>query len=231
MNITQFNYNWDYWYVTKKVTFDGERRLIIVNDGVASLDIRADVYSRWVDWQGLYGRDAYYLAMRYTGLDPVPGGQTGDTYFLINGWKLLIDFSKTGVTGVLFSDDYDSAYFTFKEVLQRPVVVATLVNTVNVGGAVDTDSIATAVKASLASDFAAIPTASENADAVSLSLTDMSLETALAVRAELTAELANLDASISSRLSSSAVPDVNIKYINNVLVKGTGIAGDEWGPT
>jgi hypothetical protein len=33
-------------------------------------------------------------------------------YFLTNGWRLVVDFSKVRITGVMFSDNYDSAYFT-----------------------------------------------------------------------------------------------------------------------
>jgi hypothetical protein len=131
MNLTAFNYQWDYWEVTKKVTFDGDNRLIIVNDGVTSLDIRSDVYSRWVDWRDLYGNMAYTMAMRYTGLDDIPGGQTGDTYFLTNGWKLIVDLRKVRITGILYSDDYETAYYdalTLDAVY--PATVAALVNTV-----------------------------------------------------------------------------------------------------
>ena len=48
------------------------------------------------------------------------------------------------------------------------------------------------------------------------------------VRAELAAELAKLDATISSR-STGTVP-ADVRYVNGVAIKGSGQLGNEWGP-
>ena len=171
---------WDYWGLYQKVTFDGENKTITVNDEVTSLNIRSEIYSAWVRWLVIEHNTSYYPAMRYTGLDIIPGGFTGDTYFLINGWKLLVDLSKVSVAGILFSDDYPSAYFTPAMVQQYPAQVAALVNTVT-----NTQNIITG-------DLATIPSAAQNATAV---------------RAEISPELAaiilNLDAKLSKALTKT----------------------------
>lgn len=123
------------WALGNKVDFDGINKIIYVHPEVTDLDIRTDVYSAWVDWLVLRDNSKFLAAMRYTGFDPIGGGQyTGDTYFLINGWKLSVDLSKVRVTGVLFSDDYDTAFYTTSMVPQYPATVASLVNTVSVAG-------------------------------------------------------------------------------------------------
>ena len=100
------------WADDDKVAFDGDLKLIYVLEGTTALDIRIDVWSAWVRWQERYLDEIYLLAMRRSGLETTPLGPTGDVYFLTNGWRLVVDFSKVRITGVMFSDNYDSAYFT-----------------------------------------------------------------------------------------------------------------------
>lgn len=119
-----------YWNFRSKVTIDGDRRLILVNPNVTTLSIRADVWSRWVDWRALRGNSAFLNALRRTGLDPVPGGFTGDIYFTINDWRLAVDLTKVRITGVLNSDDSETAYCDYNGKPQYPAVVSQLVQTV-----------------------------------------------------------------------------------------------------
>lgn len=125
-------YFWDYWQLQSKVTFDGITKIAYVNPDVTVLNIRTDLWSRWVDWQALSGNDKFLLAMRRTGLDPIPGGTTGDFYFLINGWKLVIDLNKVRVLGVLYSDDYETAFYNSELTPLYPAVVSSVVNSVTV---------------------------------------------------------------------------------------------------
>lgn len=119
------------WSLGSKVDFDGASKIIYVHPEVTELSIRFDVYSAWIKWVVLRDNSKYLPAMRYTGFDPIGGGQyTGDSYFLTNGWKLSVDLAKVRVTGVLFSDDYDTAYYTPSLVSQYPATVSSLVNTV-----------------------------------------------------------------------------------------------------
>lgn len=150
---------WDYWLAAGKVTFDGINKTISVNFEVTALDIRADVYSAWVNWAALQDNTLFLQAIRYTGLDPMGGGvYTGDTYFLKNGWKLLVDLTKVKITGALLSDDFDTAYYAYDLTPQYPVTVSSLVTTV-----VTTNTIPV-ITGDLGS--LTIPTALENAAAV-----------------------------------------------------------------
>lgn len=146
MPYTHLNYgNWWRWesydalatpptFGEQKVVFDGLSRTISVVPGTAQLDIRTDVYSAWKEWTLAVG-SKWIPAIRTTGGDPTIAGQfSGDIYFLINDWKLLIDLTEVAVTGVLFSDDFDSAYYTYDEEIQFPVQVSSIVNTVEAGG-------------------------------------------------------------------------------------------------
>jgi len=154
-------YFWDYWQLYQKVTFDGVAKIITVNEGVTSLDIRTELYSAWVNWLSV-GESTHFLnAMRYTGLDPIPTGFTGDTYFLINGWKLYIDITKVSVTGVLYSDNYPTAFFDYSGNPQYPMVVSSVINTVTILQNVITDnaaSIAAATRVELTPELNKINT-------------------------------------------------------------------------
>ncbi len=120
------------WLSGAKVDFDGFQKHIIVHPEVSSLDIRADVYSAWIDWHEDSGDNQRWpLALRYSGMDPLPGNkETGGTFFLQNGWKLIIDFNKVAVSGVLFSVDYDTAYWYNDTAPLFPAQVSAIVNNV-----------------------------------------------------------------------------------------------------
>ncbi|NQZ53193.1 MAG: hypothetical protein HRT93_02955 [Piscirickettsiaceae bacterium] len=118
------------WLLYEKIEFDGVNSLVIVHPDVTALDIRKDVYSAAVRWNSRRENSQYNFPMRFTGLDPVPGGQTGDAYFLMNGWRLIVDLSKVAVSGILYSDDYQTAFYTDDLTAQFPATVSSLVNTV-----------------------------------------------------------------------------------------------------
>jgi hypothetical protein len=139
------------WDQRSKVEFDGANRKIIVHPEVTTLDIRTDVYSAWVLWSASFVDNMSWLpAMKAVGADPIPGGETGSTFFTINGWKLLIDFSKVSVSGVLYSEDYPTAYYTLEDVPLLPTVVSALVNTSVSTQNVVTGSVVTAQESAAA---------------------------------------------------------------------------------
>lgn len=161
-----------------KVSFDGVNKVIYVNSDVTTLDIRTDVYSAWIDWLVVFDNIKYEPMIRVTGFDPIGGGvYTGDVYFLINGWKLSIDLQKVKVNGVLYSDNYDTAFYTSDLLPIYPVTVSALVTTIASGASgtgptasqirqeIDNNSIKlNQIKSIL--DSMTIPTASDNAVAV-----------------------------------------------------------------
>lgn len=152
----------DYYesYGTQKVVFDGVNRLIIVAESVTELDIKEDVYEAWKEWvrnPDLTQNASYLPAIRGTGGDPISGTTdqfTGDVYFLINNWRLVYDPRKVGVTGVLYSDDFATAYYFDEPALYDtpsflkpvyPARVSAIVNTYEVRAALSGDEIASSV--------------------------------------------------------------------------------------
>lgn len=131
-------YFWDNWELYHRCVFDGENRLIYVSFGTTVLDIRTHVYSDWKEWVQTYDNSKYLPAIRTIGGDPLGDGKyAGDIYFLYNGWRLVVDLTKVRITGALYSDDYDTAYYGVNPVSnqlvpQYPAVVSQLVQTVQV---------------------------------------------------------------------------------------------------
>lgn len=144
--IPVYGYDWDLWALYHKCTFDGLAKTITVNPGVTELDIKVDVYSDWKEWFIVDG-SKYDEAIRSTGGDPTgPSTFTGDIYFLINNWKLLYDPREVAVTGVLFSDDYDTAfYFDQDGSALYPASVASIVNTYEIAAATSAVEVANEV--------------------------------------------------------------------------------------
>lgn len=101
---------WDDWSLYHPVTFDGINKLIIINSDVTEINIKTDVYSNWKEWVQLRDNSKFLPALRVTGGDPIGGGlYTGDVYFLINNWRILVDHSCL-IDGVIYSDNYPSPF-------------------------------------------------------------------------------------------------------------------------
>lgn len=99
------------WLDDDKVSFNGITKSIQVNAGVTALDVQTELYSAWIRWFERIENTQYLPAMRFTGLDPIPGGQTGGTFFTINGWKVVYDPRVVAISGILYSDDYSTPYY------------------------------------------------------------------------------------------------------------------------
>lgn len=147
------------WALAEKVSFNGATKRITVNAGVTSLNIRDDVYSAWIRWLELDDNARFFPAMRFSGADPIPGGETGVTFFLANGWKLQYDPNTVAINGVLYSDNFATPYWSATDQPILPATVAALVNSaVSVQNVVtgDPQSIATAVNALTPAQFLAL---------------------------------------------------------------------------
>lgn len=105
----------DYWVWANqaKVMFDGQNKVIVVNPGVTSIDVKEDIYSDWKEWTQLYDYLKFDAALRAVGGDPTVGAQKlGSTFFLINGWKIRTweGDHRLIVDGNLYSDDGQPAF-------------------------------------------------------------------------------------------------------------------------
>ena len=96
-----FNFNhWEFWeaydpssgyYGAQKVTFDGPNKLVRINEGVTSINVKEDIYSGWKEWKMVdHQSNAGYLqALTAIGGDPITDTAfVGTTYFLENGWRI-----------------------------------------------------------------------------------------------------------------------------------------------
>jgi hypothetical protein len=122
-----------------KVIFDGERKLIIVNPGITSLDVREDIYSEWKRWFNTGTNSKFFMAMDIVGGNPLPEDQLGLTYFLLNGWKIrpYEGDHRLKIRGNLYSQDKsDPIADTLGDFKVNVAMrVSNLVDMVNGGGA------------------------------------------------------------------------------------------------
>jgi hypothetical protein len=86
--------------------------------------------------------------MRYSGKDPIPNGFTGTTFFMSNGWRVIYDPNSTAVDGVLFSEDFDTAYWSSSLQPIYPVSVSAVVNQVTTTQNVVTGDLSSIASAS-----------------------------------------------------------------------------------
>lgn len=193
------------WALAEKVDFNGVSKRVTVNAGVTSLDIREDVYSAWIRWLELDDNTRFLPAMRQSGFDPIPGGFTGATYFMANGWKLEYDPTVVSVAGVLYSETYDTAYWTAQD---RPVYPATVSSLVN--SAVVTQNVVTGTA------LTPEQTAQAVWQAASRTLT-----------ASLDPNTMQIVAAVVAALQATTIP-VDTRKMNGADVMGTGSEADPW---
>lgn len=128
--------HWDYWQLNHKITVDYNQRLIFLNNDVTSFDIKTDLYSDikelWALSPIAYDYNKFRPPVRVIGGDDTVAGQkAGDIYFMQYDWRVVYDPTKTRITGVLFSDDYDTPWLYSKDLTPiYPAVVSSLVTAV-----------------------------------------------------------------------------------------------------
>lgn len=102
---------WEYLNAGFKFYVDEANKLIVFAPDTETINIKVDLYSDLKKWFSIYLNSRYPYAIRTIGGDPTSAGQTaGDIYFLINGYRVVYDVTKVQVTGVLFSDNFDTPW-------------------------------------------------------------------------------------------------------------------------
>lgn len=89
------------------VTFDGTQKLIICNPGTVSLTAQG-LYSDWKEWVQSGQGINYLPAFEAIGGQPLPGGLfAGQTYFLVNNWKIKPQSAnhRLAIIGNLYTSD------------------------------------------------------------------------------------------------------------------------------
>ena len=193
------------WALAEKVSFNGVTKRITVNAGVTALDIREDVYSAWVRWVELDDNARFRLAMRVSGFDPIPGGFTGATYFMTNGWKLEYDPNVVAVAGVLYSDDYATPYWSASDQPIYPATVSSLVNS-----AVVTQDVVTGTALTPEQTAAAVWSAATRT-----------------LTASLDPNVAQIVAALLAAAQATPI-HADTRKMNGANVAGSGVTGDLW---
>jgi hypothetical protein len=123
-------FNQDYWLLYLKVSFDGVTKLITVNSNESVIDVQEDLYSAWKRWIQTRDNLKYINAMRSVGGDPTVGGEfLGATFFVTNGWRIVLT-NATTIEGNIFSDDFDTPYLTEEGVVIAFSKVSNLIDKV-----------------------------------------------------------------------------------------------------
>lgn len=103
-------FNSDYWLLFHKISFDGDNKLIYINEGETLISVKQDIYSAWKEWMILRDNLKYIEALRTVGGDPTSEGQfLGATFFTTNGWRIVLGDNVT-IDGNIFSDDFNTPY-------------------------------------------------------------------------------------------------------------------------
>lgn len=122
-----------------KVTFDGENKLILVGNGVTSINIKEDIYSEWKLWSELSDNMKFAQAISVIGGDPIGGAlYLGSTFFLENNWKIKpAAWSHIlTVNGNLYSRDGSNPFVQASGSFNILIVmkVSNLIDTIATGG-------------------------------------------------------------------------------------------------
>lgn len=119
---------WGEWELNQKVMFDGPTKTIVISPSVDVIDIGVDLYSAWKDWALLRDNLKFLQAMRSTGGDPLPGNlKLGATYFLVNGWRILLDHG-VSFLGNMYTEEGDSPFIVADGVQLGSTTVSNLVD-------------------------------------------------------------------------------------------------------
>jgi hypothetical protein len=132
-----------------KVSFNGNTRIITVLPSVTTLDVQIDLYSEWKRWSILDNNLRYLQAFRTFGGDPTVSGQFAPRYFfLMNGWRIVVDTGLDVNVGVnLFTDELDNPFILSNDstVILRnsdsPVVDTGIAQTLDYNGTVNINSL------------------------------------------------------------------------------------------
>ena len=149
--LTHFYNFYNLWELYHKVTFDGVNKLILVNPGVTTLDVKTDLYSDWKEWVRNEDYLKFLPPFSTVGGEPIVGGQSLDvTYFLINGWKIKPYYGSytLNVIGNLFDVDGGSVKVDADVVTNVPNNIAINLNTSVIVRTVDTSTTGSAASGS-----------------------------------------------------------------------------------
>ncbi len=104
---------WDTWNTLFKVSFSGQDRLIYINKDSIDINVQQDLYSAWKFWSKFQEANnlSFSQAFRTFGGDKTTEGQVAPQYFfLMNGWRVVVDNQHINLATNLYSDDYPNPF-------------------------------------------------------------------------------------------------------------------------
>ena len=133
------------------ISFDGARKCILITfesgETDVTLDIKADLYSKWKEWVLESDNSKYLRGMVAIGGQPKGGSKfVGSTFFMVNDWVLCPNPFEEGnstltVVGELLSEDGIKSIITFDDVTSnknlnfvRDIPISSEIQIVEVGG-------------------------------------------------------------------------------------------------
>lgn len=104
---------WDTWNVLLKISFDPTNKLMIVHSGVENIDVGQDLYSAWKIWAAFNETDNLgigHVFRTFGGDDTIAGQVAPQYFFLVNGWRILVDGQHVNFATNLYTDEGDSPF-------------------------------------------------------------------------------------------------------------------------
>ena len=217
MWITSFYNHQEYWELYHKITVDYINKIIFVNPDVTTFDVKVDLYSDLKEVWKLPAPDYKFRnfkpPIRVIGGDNTIAGQkAGDIYFMKEGWRVVYDPTKVEVSGVLFSDNFDTPWL-YTENMQPvyPALVSSLVTGVDIEAvtAPSATTVASAVRTELNTELTRIDVATS---------TRASQTSVDAVQTTVDSIETKVDAVIVTLGNMSSVINEMIKYSKNKTI-------------
>ena len=139
-----YGFHWELWELQHKAIFDGLNKTITIGPETSVIDVKVDIYSAWKQWAMAAENMKWAAALRSTGGDPIPGRFLGATFFLINGWRIILDHG-VDFTGNLYTEEGDSVFIALENQQVSTATVSNLVDLVEIPAAVGSAVLAQAV--------------------------------------------------------------------------------------
>ena len=136
-----YAYHWQLWELQHKAIFDGLTRTIRIGLETTDINVKVDLYSAWKEWAMAAENMKWVAAMRSTGGDPIPGRFLGATFFLINGWRIIIDHP-INFDGNLYTEEGVTPFITDPGQEVSTTTVSNLVDLVELPATVVANEIA-----------------------------------------------------------------------------------------
>lgn len=119
---------WEYMELGAKFFVDVGVNHVIIGSEVTDLTMKEDIYKKLKQWFNVYDNSRFKYPIRAIGGDNTGDGQfAGDIYFMINNYRLIYDPTKVRVTGIMYSDNFDTPWLSNVDKIS-PVYPATVSN-------------------------------------------------------------------------------------------------------